>query len=237
MKNKSLGEWEMKKIIISLMIVLLLIMNVQFVKESYATFVEHENSNVNDISLVDTNQNLFQKQTEMTYMIPEEAIRLRILANSDSDGDQRMKQLVRDEVYTFIHESIQTFDNIDLARLTIAKNLPKIEKIVEQTLAENGVSDTFNVFFRKKVVFPHKTYGSFVYPAGEYEAILITIGEGKGENWWCVLFPPLCFIDFFNEVAVVDTENEHDVDENMEETEEKGLFEVKFFLFEFLGIS
>ena len=67
---------------------------------------------------------------------------------------------------------------------------------MENTLKREGSKDSFQVKFSKNVKFPTKVYGNFIYPAGEYEAVLITIGEGEGANWWCVLFPPMCFLDF-----------------------------------------
>lgn len=77
--------------------------------------------------------------------------------------------------------------------------------------------------------FPTKLYGNLVYPAGVYDALLITLGEGKGENWWCVLFPPLCFLDMDSGEAV-----EEDMSTASEqEEEEKETIEVKFFLVEF----
>ncbi|WP_053218123.1 stage II sporulation protein R [Virgibacillus senegalensis] len=164
-------------------------------------------------------------------VIPDEAIRLRILANSDSDKDQDLKHLIRDRVNADITEWVGDIADIGEARKVIQNKLPEIESTVQQVLEEEGAEQTYQVEYGKKVKFPDKVYGSYIYPAGEYEAILITLGAGKGANWWCVLFPPLCFLDFSNGSTVAEEqEPEEDVDET-EQKEEKEV-KVKFFLLE-----
>ncbi|MEA3321275.1 MAG: stage II sporulation protein R [Bacillota bacterium] len=130
-------------------------------------------------------------------VIPDEAIRLRILANSDSEQDQELKRKIRDRVNEEITVWVEGLTSMENAREVITGNMDQIEKIVEEVMAEEGVVQTYNVDFGR-VEFPTKMYGKFIYPAGDYEAILITLGEGTGANWWCVLFPPLCFLDFSN---------------------------------------
>ncbi|MCA1040244.1 stage II sporulation protein R [Bacillus infantis] len=140
---------------------------------------------------------------EDPLVIPQEAIRLRILANSDSEGDQALKRLVRDAVNKEITEWVSELTSIEEARSLIKSRLPEIQEIAENVVEEENSVQTVKANFGK-VDFPTKLYGQFLYPAGEYEAILITLGEGDGANWWCVLFPPLCFLDFSNGVAVSD---------------------------------
>ncbi|MCK6206711.1 stage II sporulation protein R [Bacillus infantis] len=140
---------------------------------------------------------------EDPLVIPQEAIRLRILANSDSEGDQALKRLVRDAVNKEITEWVSELTSIEEARSLIKSRLPEIQEIAENVVEEENSDQTVKANFGK-VDFPTKLYGQFLYPAGEYEAILITLGEGDGANWWCVLFPPLCFLDFSNGVAVSD---------------------------------
>ncbi len=136
-----------------------------------------------------------------TVVIPSDAIRLRILANSDSAEDQALKRLVRDEVNLEITKWVAELTSKEEARDVIQAGLPVIERIAEQVVAEQNSDQEVIVEFGQ-VEFPTKLYGEFLYPAGEYEAILITLGDGTGANWWCVLFPPLCFLDFSNGVAV-----------------------------------
>jgi stage II sporulation protein R len=159
---------------------------------------------------------LYIPKTEVTadepMVIPSEAIRLRILANSDYEEDQELKRKVRDAVNAEITEWVSELTSIEDARNLIQSRLPEIQKIAEEVVEEEGSDQKVNADFGK-VSFPTKLYGQFLYPAGEYEAILITLGEGKGTNWWCVLFPPLCFLDFSNGVAV---------SEGFEEGDKKG---------------
>lgn len=138
---------------------------------------------------------------EEMQVIPDEAIRLRILANSDSDEDQAVKRKIRDRVNEEITLWVQDLTSLDEARTTIKSGLPQLQQIAEEVMAAEGLSQTVQVDF-DKVEFPTKLYGQFLYPAGEYEAILITLGEGQGANWWCVLYPPLCFLDFSSGTAV-----------------------------------
>ncbi|WP_242310794.1 stage II sporulation protein R [Bacillus cereus group sp. BfR-BA-01331] len=135
-------------------------------------------------------------------VIPKEAVRLRILANSDSDKDQALKRKVRDEVKEQIDGWVADLTSFEEARKVIQNHIPEIEKTVANTLKREGSKEAFQVKFGKNVKFPTKVYGNFIYPAGEYEAVLITIGKGEGANWWCVLFPPMCFLDFSSGTAV-----------------------------------
>ncbi|MBS4190077.1 stage II sporulation protein R [Bacillus sp. FJAT-49705] len=144
-----------------------------------------------------------------SLVIPSEAIRLRILANSDSEADQELKRRIRDAVNAEITEWVEELTSIEETRRLIRSRLPEIQKIAESVVEKEKLTQAVKIDFGK-VDFPTKLYGEFLYPAGEYEAILITLGEGKGANWWCVLFPPLCFLDFSNGVAVSDGFEEDD---------------------------
>jgi stage II sporulation protein R len=159
------------------------------------------------ILVIGTIVSLYIPKNEVTasesVVIPKEAIRLRILANSDLEADQALKRLVRDEVNANITTWVQELTNISDARDLLQSKQPEIQNIAEEVVKREGSTQSVHVEFGK-VQFPTKLYGQFLYPAGEYEAILITLGEGKGANWWCVLFPPLCFLDFSNGLAVSD---------------------------------
>ncbi|MGP4059173.1 stage II sporulation protein R [Halobacillus sp. H74] len=159
-------------------------------------------------------------------VIPDEAIRLRILADSNDEEDQQVKREVRDQVNAEITEWVEDLTSVEAARQLIGDRLPELEKIVAETLEAKGIDQTYTVDYDSSVTFPTKLYGSYIYPAGEYEAILITLGSGEGDNWWCVLFPPLCFLDFSNGTSVAEAE-EVPAEEAPVEKEEK---EVKFFV-------
>lgn len=184
--------------------------------------------------------NLYMPKMEVAadepLVIPNEAIRLRILANSDLEADQALKRLVRDRINEQITVWVQELTSIEEARTLIKSKLPEIQEIAEDVVEAEGANQSVETAFGK-VDFPTKLYGQFLYPAGEYEAILVTLGEGDGANWWCVLFPPLCFLDFSNGVAVSDGFEEEKTSEKEEEAplfaaEEQEEVEVKFFLVE-----
>lgn len=152
--------------------------------------------------------------------IPQEAIRLRILANSDSPTDQLVKRIVRDEIVKAMNGLVSGPQTIEEARQTIIANMPEIERITSQVLQSRGFDYEFSAELGI-VPFPTKMYGNEVYPAGDYEALRITLGEGAGQNWWCVLFPPLCFIDAASGEAsasadVTATEKQTQIDKDAE---------------------
>ncbi|MEC1735003.1 stage II sporulation protein R [Bacillus mojavensis] len=147
-----------------------------------------------------------QQSENEPVVIPDEAIRLRILANSDRDEDQELKRRIRDAVNKEITTWVKDITSIEEARRLIRSKLPEIKEIAKETMEKEGASQSISVDF-DSISFPTKLYGSMVYPAGEYEAILITLGNGEGANWWCVLFPPLCFLDFSNGEAVKEQED------------------------------
>ncbi|WP_339148074.1 MULTISPECIES: stage II sporulation protein R [unclassified Sutcliffiella] len=183
-------------------------------------------------------------------VIPDEAIRLRILANSDDEQDQELKRKIRDRVNEEITVWVEGLTSMENAREVITGNMDEIEQIVEEVMVEEGMVQNYDVDFGR-VDFPTKMYGKFIYPAGDYEAILITLGKGTGANWWCVLFPPLCFLDFSNgeataspfeeeetaEVASVTAEADTSTEKTQEFVvdEEPEEVEVQFFLVELLS--
>lgn len=123
--------------------------------------------------------------------IPNQAIRIRIIANSDSDRDQKIKREVRDEVAALIESWGEMPATIEEARALIRSHLPEVGKTADKSLklSKAGYGQKTELAV---VEFPVKTFEGKDYPAGKYEALRITLGEGGGANWWCVLFPPLC---------------------------------------------
>ncbi|MGP7817028.1 stage II sporulation protein R [Niallia sp. 01092] len=159
------------------------------------------------VLIISTVLSLYIPKNEVTandeVVIPSDAIRLRILANSDNEEDQALKRKVRDAVNKEITTWVSELTSKEEAKKLLQSKLPEIQQIAEKVVEEENKNQSVKVKFGK-VDFPTKLYGQFLYPAGEYEAILITLGKGEGANWWCVLFPPLCFLDFSNGVAVSD---------------------------------
>jgi len=176
------------------------------------------------VLILSTIMSLYIPKNEVTanseVIIPNDAIRLRILANSDKEEDQALKRKVRDAVNEQITNWVSELTSKEVAKDLLKEKLPEIQEIAERVVEEEKANQAVNVTF-DKVDFPTKLYGEFLYPAGQYDAILITLGEGEGANWWCVLFPPLCFLDFSNGVAVSDGFEEEKKEEKAEKKEEE----------------
>jgi stage II sporulation protein R len=140
----------------------------------------------------------------ITPEIPEQSIRLRILANSDAPQDQALKREIRDAIVAQMQNWVTGPHTIEEARAVVVSHLPDLDQLVEEIVVKRGYSYTHKTELGI-VPFPTKMYGNKVYPAGDYEALRVTIGEGNGQNWWCVLFPPLCFVDSVSGEAVATT--------------------------------
>lgn len=120
-------------------------------------------------------------------------IRLHVIANSDSAEDQALKLKVRDAVVKYVQDNNDS-DTVELSRQFLEINKHRLEKIAEGVIAAQGYD--YGADADLGVCFiPEKTYGDITFPAGNYEAMNITLGNGDGQNWWCVLFPPLCLLE------------------------------------------
>ncbi len=127
-------------------------------------------------------------------LIPDDAIRLRVIPNSDSQYDQEVKLKVRDLVQSEMYTLLKDTKGSSEARQKIILELPKIEEKVKQLLITEKYPLGYKVDFGQHY-FPEKQYKGVTYEAGNYESLLVTLGKGEGSNWWCVLFPPLCLIE------------------------------------------
>ena len=152
------------------------------------------------------------KQEE--YIIPKEAIRFRVIANSDSDIDQNTKLLVRNTIQKQMTKDLSTTNSLASARTMLQNNVSNYEFLVEKTLKEQNQEEDFKVNYGMNY-FPEKIYKGVKYEEGYYESLVVTLGNGMGNNWWCVLFPPLCLLE-------------------AEETEETTEVEYKFFIKELI---
>ena len=125
-------------------------------------------------------------------IIPKSSIRYRIIANSNDKDDQILKLKINEDVLPIIIKSINEVNNIDEAKTSIKNSIPNIKKIL----------DNYNVDYQINYgnnYFPQKKYKNVLYEQGNYESLVISLDKAKGDNWWCVLFPPLCLIDTNNE--------------------------------------
>lgn len=132
--------------------------------------------------------------SEEIIKIPDEAIRFRVIANSNNAQDQDVKYKVKDEVESYMASILQNVDNIDESRAIISTNLDNISNKVTNVFNKNNYKLNYKVNFGLNY-FPEKEFKGIIYDEGYYESLVITIGEGKGDNWWCVLFPPLCMLE------------------------------------------
>lgn len=136
----------------------------------------------------------------------EKLIRFHVLANSDLEEDQELKIKIKNSVLEYIYPKLSNSHNINKSREILIDNINEIEDVAKRVILENGYNYDLNLELTHDN-FPVKTYGNITFPQGNYEAFRIIIGEGKGKNWWCVMFPPLCFVDVTKgEVAYEETE-------------------------------
>lgn len=130
---------------------------------------------------------LILSMKKSNLIIPEDAIRFRIIANSDEKVDQDLKKQIIKVIWK---DLLVNKKNINEARAYLKDNVPYIEEKISKVIDKNNFSINYG-----KNYFPKKEYKNVEYPEGEYESLVVKIGEGKGKNFWCVLFPPLCLID------------------------------------------
>ena len=123
--------------------------------------------------------------------IAEKIVRLHVLANSDSEYDQSRKLLVKDAVFVRAEEILRSAAHQQDAEKRLEAALAELELLAEKTLRENGAAEDVSVHLISER-FNTRYYDGFTLPAGEYRSLQVVIGEGKGQNWWCVVFPPLC---------------------------------------------
>ena len=121
--------------------------------------------------------------------IPNSAIRIRIIANSNNIEDQLMKYKVKSNVEELLYKKLHNTKDINQARTTIKNNLNEIDKLVNTTI-DSKYSINYGINY-----FPEKELKGIKYNEGNYESLVIKLGEAKGNNWWCVLFPPLCLME------------------------------------------
>lgn len=131
---------------------------------------------------------IFLLTSNSSLEIPTESIRFRIIASSNSFKDQQLKQKIKNDLVNNIIPNILTDVSIQESKNLINNSINKIEDII------NKYDISYKINFGQNF-FPQKDYQGITYPAGNYESLVITLGEGLGDNWWCVLYPPLCLIE------------------------------------------
>ena len=174
--------------------------------------------------------------------ISNSVFRLHVIANSDSDEDQELKYKVRDEVLEYMNKISSDCSSKEEVINLAYEHQDEFKQIAEQVIKDNSYDYSVNISIGN-FDFPTKDYGDISLPAGNYDALRIEIGEASGQNWWCVMFPPLCFVDVTS--GVVPDESKEVIKENLNEEEydlvsdtESSAIKFKFSLIEFFkGIS
>ena len=133
----------------------------------------------------------------------KDIIRFHIRANSDLEEDQGLKFKIRDEILEVFAPKFESIDSVDECREIIVESLEEMKSISQRVIQDEGKDYEVDVSLGNDN-FPIRKYGNMIIPQGEYETLLIEIGEAKGQNWWCVMFPPLCFVDITHSVALAD---------------------------------
>ena len=129
-----------------------------------------------------------------TDLIPDEAIRIRVIANSNSEYDQKIKNKVKNVVEYDMHNILKNTKDLEEARLLIKNNLNNVENNIDTLLQNEKYELPFKINFGLNY-FPEKEFKGIKYKEGYYESVVVSLGEGLGDNWWCVLFPPLCMLE------------------------------------------
>ena len=128
------------------------------------------------------------------YTIPKEAIRVRVIAGSNDKYDQEVKMNVKDIVTSDMYNLMSNVDSIERARESITNNIPTLSKDIDKYLNEINYNTNYDINFGYNY-FPKKVYKGVEYKEGMYESLVVTLGNGEGNNWWCILFPPICMIE------------------------------------------
>ena len=142
-------------------------------------------------SLVNSKSNYL---ADYSKSISNKLVRFHVIANSDSSDDQRVKLLIRDAILKDVGEPISKLHSSKESLVFLKKRTKEIEGIADGVLEQNG-KNYKSMAVIGQFSFPIKTYGSITLPPGQYNALRVVLGRGGGKNWWCVMFPPLCFID------------------------------------------
>ena len=154
------------------------------------------------------------RKDNMVQELAGEVLRFHVLANSDSEKDQALKMRVKEAVITYMQSAIPETTSVEETTRWAEKHLENLEQVANQVICKAG----YDYSVKAQVVwydFPEKTYGDVTFPSGEYQALRIEIGEAKGQNWWCVLYPNLCFVDAVH--AVVPEESKQELQQILEE--------------------
>ena len=169
--------------------------------------------------------------------IAEKIIRFHVIANSDAKEDQDLKLAVRDAVGIHMSELLKDVSDRSSSEIVIWKNMENMKQTAKKVITDKGFDYDVDICL-KETDFPVKTYGAYTFPAGNYEALEIIIGAGKGHNWWCVMYPNMCFSDTMYEVIDEDAKSSLKKvlsDDEYQKVLESGDYKVRFRYLTFLN--
>lgn len=170
------------------------------------------------------------KEMRIQREIAAKILRFHVIANSNLPEDQALKLKVRDQVGQYMSQKLEDVENLSECMAIANENLRQIESVAKEKVKEEGYDYEVEAKVGK-IHFPEKTYGEYSFPEGNYEALEVVIGEGKGRNWWCVVYPNMCFSNTIYEV--IDEEAKEQLEEVLTAEELDAVMkegvEVKFF--------
>ena len=182
----------------------------------------------------------YEQRLEMQKGIAEKIIRFHVIANSDTKADQNLKLAVRDAVGIKMSGLLKDAADRSRSEAVIRKNMEDMKQTAEKVIAERGYDYDVDICLTD-TDFPVKTYGAYTFPAGNYEALEIVIGAGKGHNWWCVMYPNMCFqgsmyevIDEKAETSLQEVLTQEEYDSIIEDSDYKIQFKYLSFLNHYL---
>lgn len=127
-------------------------------------------------------------------IIPKDSIRFRVVASSNNKKDQDNKKIIANNLKKDIEKTLKDSNNIEESRLILQSNIEEFKTNIDETIKTNNINENYSINYGNNY-FPEKVYKGVKYKAGEYESLVVTLGNGRGENFWCVLFPPLCLLE------------------------------------------
>ena len=169
-------------------------------------------------------ENNFKVQKTYQEQLAQEILRFHVIANSDSEKDQNLKLKVKEGILNMLCPMLSEATTKNEAKSIIYNHIKEVETEANKIIAKEGYHYKSQAVLGK-TTFPIKQYGDMVVPAGEYEAFRILLGEAKGKNWWCIMFPTLCYVD--EVFDVITEENKAQFKEILTKEEYESLFVVE----------
>lgn len=149
---------------------------------------------VNSLIATESNKNENNMRVLNYDEVKDSLIRFHVIANSDNDDDQQLKLKVKNRVIDYLYPYLNSSQSLDESRKIIKDKMEDVKTLAQEVIKDNNYDYDVKVELSREN-FPDKSYGNITLPQGNYEAFRIIIGSGQGRNWWCVMFPPLCFVD------------------------------------------